>query len=48
MSQDIDKYVGNQHTASVKQEYYLTGVVINRQDRIKILENKNTREVVGV
>lgn len=47
MSKDIDKYVGNLHTASVKQEYYLICVVTKKQDRMKILDN-NTREVMGV
>lgn len=48
MSKDIDKFVGNLHTASVKQEYYLIYVVIKKQDRTKIVDNNNTREVVGV
>lgn len=48
MSKDINKYVGNLHTVSVKQEYYLICVVIKKQDRMKILDNNNTREVMGV
>lgn len=47
MSKDNDNSVGNLHSASVKQEYYLICVVIKKQDRMKILDNNNTREVMG-
>lgn len=40
ISRDIDKYVGNLSSDNGTQEYHLICVVKNKQNKMKILDNK--------